>query len=291
MQFLIYILIISIGFITNLLSVDTRVRIGKLIGNVLILLSSKRRKITYNNISNAFPNKTKYEINIIMRNSYQNLGITLVELLYLKNISEDEVSSLVEFENFSLIGEKLKSGKGILFLSGHYGNWELLAFSAGLFTRNEHEKELSIVVKPQKNKRLNLVLNQYRSKFGNKLISSRNSAANIIKKIRNNELVAIVADQKAVKNRDIYIDFLGRKSLTYIAPAKLAIKYNVPVIYGIIERQDNNKYKAKLYEVEYEDIKDEPNAVELLTIRQSNVLENQIITNPNQWAWQHNRWK
>ncbi len=290
MQTITYYLIIFIGYFTNLLPQKLRVNFGKIVGNILILLSNKRKNITYNNIKNVFPQKSEDEILRILKQSYQNLGITLVELLYLKKIKDSEIEDYFEIENFDIIEEKLKLGKGILFLSGHYGNWELFAFVAGYYIKKKFDKQFNVVVKPQRNKRLNEVLNHYRSKKGNKLISSRNAAPELIKILKNNDLVAIIADQKANKKFDIIIDFLGRKAVTYIAPAKLAIKYNVPIIVGYSERQENNKYKAVLKEIEFQDIINEPKAIELLTIRHSQALEEQIYKNPNQWAWQHNRW-
>lgn len=291
MQIITYYLIISIGYFTNLLPQKLRVNFGKIVGNILILLSKKRKNITYNNIKSVFPQKSDDEILKILKQSYHNLGITLVELLYLKKIKDSEIEDYFELENFNLIEEKLKLGKGIIFLSGHYGNWELFAFVAGYYIKKNYDKQFNVVVKPQRNKRLNQVLNQYRSKKGNKLISSKNAAPELIKILKNNDLVAIIADQKANKKFDISIDFLGRSAVTYIAPAKLAIKYNVPIIVGYSERQENNKYKAVLKEIEFQDIINEPNAIELLTIRHSQALEQQIYKNPNQWAWQHNRWK
>lgn len=280
-------LIISIGFITNNFSSGLRVSTGKLIGNILMILSKKRRKITFDNISNAFPELNNIEINVILKHSYQNLGITLIELLYIKKLSNEELKNYIEYENIELIEELLSRGKGLLLLSGHYGNWEYLAYSAGIFTG----KQLNVIVKNQKNKILNKILNQYRSKSGNNLIPMNKAALEIIRVIKNKGMVALLADQSASKNKDIFVDFFGRPAITYEAPAKLALKFEIPIIMGFAERQSNNKYKVKLFEIKYEDIKNSENAIELLTQRHVSLLEKQIRKNPNQWAWQHKRWK
>ena len=280
-------LIISLGFITNNFSSGLRVSTGKLIGNILVILSKKRRGITFDNISKAYPELNKNEINIILKNSYQNLGITLIELLYIKKLSNEELKNNIEYENIELIEELLSRGKGLLLLSGHYGNWEYLAYSAGIFTG----KQLNVIVKNQKNKILNKILNQYRSKSGNNLIPMNKAALEIIRVIKNKGMVALLADQAASKTKDIFVDFFGRPAITYEAPAKLALKFDIPIIMGFAERQGNNKYKVKLHEIKYDDLKNNENAVELLTQRHVKILEDQIKLNPNQWAWQHNRWK
>lgn len=280
-------LILSIGFISNNVSHSLRVTIGKLLGKLFIILDRKRKQITYNNILKAFPDKKHFEIEIILKESYYNLGITLVELLYLKKLKNEELQNYISYENIELINELLKKNKGLLLLSGHYGNWEYLAYSAGVFSR----KPLNVIVKSQKNKKLNRILNSYREKSGNKLIPMNKAALEIVRVIKNKGMVALLADQAASKTKDIFVDFFGRPAITYEAPAKLALKFDIPIIMGFAERQNNNKYKVKLFEINFEDIKNNDNAVELLTKRHVELLEDQIRKNPNQWAWQHNRWK
>lgn len=280
-------LILSIGFISNNVPHSQRVTIGKLLGKLFIILDRKRKQITYNNILKAFPDKKHFEIEIILKESYYNLGITLVELLYLKKLKNEELQNYISYENIELINELLKKNKGLLLLSGHYGNWEYLAYSASVFS----EKPLNVIVKSQKNKKLNRILNSYREKSGNKLIPMNKAALEIVRVIKNKGMVALLADQAASKTKDIFVDFFGRPAITYEAPAKLALKFDIPIIMGFAERQNNNKYKVKLFEINFEDIKNNDNAVELLTKRHVELLEDQIRKNPTQWAWQHNRWK
>lgn len=198
-----------------------------------------------------------------------------------------EISNYIKYDNIELIDELLKKGKGLLLLSGHYGNWEYLAFSAGTLTG----KPLNIVVKPQKNKKLDRILNTYRTKNGNKIIPMNKAAIEIVRIIKNKGMVALLADQAASKEKDIFVNFFGRPAVTYESPAKLALKFDIPIIIGFAERQDNYKYKVHLQEIKYDDLKNEENAIELLTQRHVALLEEQIRKNPSQWAWQHNRWK
>lgn len=211
----------------------------------------------------------------------------MVELLYLKKIDNNELNKYIIYENIELINDLLQQNRGLLLLSGHYGNWEYLAYSAAVFSG----KNINVIVKNQKNKKLNNILNNYRQKSGNRLIPMNKAALEIVRIIKNKGIVALLADQAASKNKDIYVDFFGRQAITYESPAKLAIKFNIPIIMGFAERDTDYKYKVKLFELKYDDIKDKENAVELLTQRHVKFLENQIRKNPYQWAWQHKRWK
>lgn len=280
-------LILFIGTISNLLSQKSRVFIGKLLGEFFILLNSKRKKITFSNIQSSFPELNLKEINSILHKSYHNLGITLVELLFLKKLKNEDLPKYIKYQNIELIDELLSRGKGLILLSGHYGNWEYLAYSAGVYTG----KPLNIIAKAQKNKIVDKVLNKYRTKSGNKIIPMNKAALEMIRIIKNGGMLALLADQAASKTKDIFVDFFGRPAITYEAPAKLALKFGVPIIMGFAERQKDNSYFVKLVEIKYDDIAGLPNEIELLTQRHVKLLEEQIRHQPNQWAWQHKRWK
>lgn len=280
-------IIIVLGYITNLLPFKIRINIGQILGNLFIIIDKKRKSITYHNIKNAFPNKSESELNYILKKSYQNLGITLVELLYIKKLNNKDIEKYIEYENIELIDDLLSRDKGLILLSGHYGNWEYLAYSASVISG----KNLNVIVKAQKNKKLDRILNDYRSKSGNRLIPMNKAALEIIRIFKQKGMVALLADQAASKKSDIFVNFFNRPAITYEAPAKLALKFDIPILMGFAERQDNYKYKVKLFEVKYDDLKGKDNAVELLTQRHVKCLEKQIIKNPTQWSWQHNRWK
>ena len=280
-------LIITLGRVTNLFPFKLRVAIGKFVGQLFIVMDKKRKNITYNNIKNAFPNKSDEEVNYILKKSYQNLGITLIELLYIKKLDNKDIGKYIEFENIELINEVNSRGKGTLILSGHYGNWEYLAYSASILSGQAQ----NLIVKAQKNKKLDKILNEYRSKSGNRLIPMNKAAFEIVRIFKNKGMVALLADQAASLKSDIFVDFFNRPAITFEAPAKLALKFDIPILMGFAERQENYKYKVKLFEIKYDDIKGKENAIELLTQRHVKCLEEQIIKNPTQWSWQHNRWK
>lgn len=259
---------------------------GKLFGDLLRLLSKKRKQITINNIKMALPDADAEKI---CKESYRNLGITFAELVTMNRYSKDQLKKIVNYENVELIDQLLSKGKGLLTLSGHYGNWELLAYTTGIFSGHH----TNMIVKPMKNKYADIFLNKFRVYAGNKIVSSHNAAKPMIQLIRNNEQIALIVDQNASSNRNVLANFFGLSTPTYEAPASLALKFKVPLIIGFAVRESDNTYRVRLQEIDYSDLLELPTteAIEKLTQRHVDILEKQIRLHPDLWAWQHRRWK
>lgn len=279
--------ILLIGQISNSLSISWRTSFGRFIGNILRILSPKRQKITLENIKRAFPKKSDTWHNKVMRGSYQNLGITMVELLALKSFNEADVHEYIRYSNIELIEDAYSRGRGVILLSGHFGNWELLAYSAGLFTKIP----VTIIVKPQKNRIADEILNRYRTQSGNKVVSMYNAALSVMKTLKKGGVVALLADQSATKDRDVFIEFFGIPAATYESPAEMALKLDVPMIMGFAVRQKDGTYNVDLQEIRHDDLEDNREGIIELTKRHVQVLENAIRKNPDHWAWQHRKWK
>ncbi|MFH1051650.1 MAG: lysophospholipid acyltransferase family protein [bacterium] len=280
-------LLLFLGFISSKLSIKKRSELGRLIGNILRVLSTKRKNITYTNLKNAFPEKSEELINDILIKSYQNLGIVLIEVLSLKYLDDDDINKYVHYENLDLILDVYNRGNGLILLSAHFGNWEFAAYAVGLFTKIP----IKIIVKEQQNTIADKVLNEYRAKAGNEVVFMNKAARKIINALFNKECVAILADQRATKDKDVYVDFFGMPASTYEAPASLALKFKVPVIYGFAVRNKDGTYTVKAKELKTDDLENNADDIKILTQRHVNVLEDAIREHPELWTWQHNRWK
>jgi len=280
-------LLLLIGWASSKMSMRNRTSFGRLLGNALRIISPRREQITIDNIRASFPNKSKQWAIKTAEASYKNLGITLAELLALKYLSDDEIKDYVNYDNAHLIKDMYNRGKGLILLSGHFGNWEFLAYSAGLFSK----LPITVIVKPQKNKFADVILNQYRIKGGNKVISMYNAAREIVKTLGKGGIVALLADQSATKDKDIFVEFFGRPAATFESPAALALKYKVPIIIGFAVRNDDGRYNVKLSEINYDDLEYNKDGIAELTIRHVKILEDAIRKRPDLWAWQHRKWK
>lgn len=275
------------GLMLSFFSIKSRTKAGKFFGYILRILSKKRYKITIDNLEKAFPDKKFDWIEKIAIESYQNLGITLAELLTLKYLNRNDLERYVKYDNIELLNEINRRGRGLILMSGHFGNWEFLAYTAGIFS----DAQVNVIVKPQSNSFMDKHLNRYRTSGGNNIINMYHAAREILLSIRRKEAVALLADQSASKTNDIYVDFFGRPAITFEAPAALALKFNIPIIMGFSFRQADGTYKVTLTELDHSDLDDSPDSIKILTQRHVKELEAAIRSKPGHWAWQHRRWK
>lgn len=230
---------------------------------------------------------SQQQVQEIAKEAYTNLGITLAELLAFPSFSDDEIRSMIVYDNLHLIEEAYAEGKGIILLSAHYGNWELLAYALPLYT----SVPVSVIVQPQRNESADNLLNSYRSRTGNKLIARHKAAREIVKILFDGNAVALLADQSATADKDIFVPFFNRPAATYEAPAALSLKFNVPIIMGFAERGGDGKYVVELQRIAHEDLAYDRAGIEELTRRHVAALETAVRKRPELWVWQHRRWK
>ncbi len=205
-------------------SPDGRTRLGKRIASVL-KLGRKRLAITRDNVNNAFPELLPPEREQIVQGAYENLGITLAELLSVPSLDREALLDRISMPGIEEVRERSRQGKASIMISGHYGNWEYLALAAGVLI----EAPITIVVHAQKNNSADLKLNEYRTQFGNKIVPMRNAARALVSAMTTGGVVAFLVDQHANADRDPWIEFFGRPTPTYGAPAALALRYDVPM--------------------------------------------------------------
>lgn len=276
-----------LGVISCKSSPKFRQSLGKSIGLLLLMISKKRRMVTYENIQYAYPEKSIEDRYKIVRAAYENLGITLVELLAFPTYSSLELEQLISVKNSHFLTEQHKKGESMLLLSGHYGNWELLAFGVAAIL----DIPFAIIVKQQQNSSSDKILNAYRILKNNSVIPMHSAARSIIEAIKKGKAIAMLTDQAADPNKDIFVDFFGRPAVTYEAPAYLSIKYQIPIIFGVAKRLQSGKYEVILHKIEPPTTEITPESVRELTEQHTKLLEQIIREDPTQWSWQHKRWK
>lgn len=276
-----------LGVISCHVSPKFRQSLGKAVGLFLLMISKKRRMITYENIRNAYPKKSIEDRYAIVRAAYENLGITLVELLAFPTYSKLQLEQFISIKNSHILTEQYKKGESMLLLSGHYGNWELLAFGVAAIL----DIPFSIVVKQQQNSSSDKILNQYRVLKNNSVIPMHSAARSILAKIKKGEAIAMLTDQAADPTKDIFVDFFGRPAVTFEAPAYLSIKYQIPIVFGVAKRLLSGKYEVVLHKLMPTTNEVTPESVRELTQQHTSLLEDVIREDPSQWSWQHKRWK
>jgi KDO2-lipid IV(A) lauroyltransferase len=208
-----------------------------------------RKDVVIQNLFKAFPGKDKKEINRIALNCYKSFVISLIEILYMPSLDKEELINILPVNNTELIKRKFDEGYGVILLSAHFGNWELIAASVSL----RIDIPFHVVVKPQRNPFVNDWINKIRTRWINKVIPLGASIKQVYKEIKNKNLVAMAADQRG-PFEGLRVKFFEINTAVYSGPAYLAVKTGAPIIFGLTIRQPDYSYKVILEEINLSDL-------------------------------------
>jgi len=277
----------ALGLASRMRSDVGRMRLGRTIGGAMMRLDQRRLEITASNVAHAFPDRNEEERANIVRGSYDNLGITLAELLAFPSMTAEHIMHRMQIPDIEHVKERAAQGLPNVLISGHYGNWELIALAGALHAQTP----FVIVAHPLKNRSADVLLNSYRTRFGNRIVPMHSAARELVRVMREGGTVAFLADQHADESRDPSIEFFGRATPTYEAPAALALKFNATMWCAFARRQQDGSYIAPLSAVPMADLGTTRDDARELTRRHVVLLEAAVQEEPHLWSWQHRRWR
>ncbi len=270
------------------------VRIGTKIGAFLFNILHSRRSIAIDNIRQALPFMKRHPAwtgtfdtaEEIALATFMNLGISIVEICRLYHGKGDILIDSIEVKG----GESLRSArerhKGLIFVGGHCGNWELMSLSfKKLFSEN-----VWAIARHQNNPYLNSVVEKMRMSYGNKVIYNKAALRPILGVIKNDGVIGMLADQAVFADNGALIEFLGRTAWANKAPAIIAHKTGVPLVPVFIHR--NGDRHVLTIHPEYAlcgDRSEEGIRQDIQAL--SRYLEEFICAHPADWYWVHRRWK
>lgn len=252
-----------------------------------------RRWLVLSNLQKAFPEKTLAERRRIGQASFINLSIVVMEILRAYFLDRKKILSTVylDRESEALYHRIIKEGKGVVFVSGHYSNWELLfAHTASLGCPT-----ISIMQNLH-NPLINKPLKEIRRKLGVNLVDQGVAVRRVIKTLKKGGVVMLLADQDAGPKHGVSTNFFEKLAFTYRGPATFSVQYNSPLLAMWIYR------KGGCYIVDYErlDVRalanlpaeaDEEIRIQRLTQAYVKWLEGRIRMDPKQYLWLHSRWE
>ncbi len=220
----------------------------------------------------------------IIKKSYQNLVYNLYEFVENQTLDLEDFEKKITVENENVILEALRNKRKIILITAHYGNWEY----GNTFFPLKYAPT-TMVGRPMNNKYLNKELNDTRTKNNTQMLTKREAGRGLVKAIKNGRVLGFVIDQH---NGDgIDVEFLGHKVMQADSPSRLAIKFDALIIPLFFTMDSFGKYTAKFYKaIEPRDFTGKNNILELTQL-QSNIIEQHILNNPEQWFWQHKRFK
>lgn len=224
----------------------------------------------------------------IARRSFVNLGRSAFEVLMLSRRSHPPIERLCAIEGEERLKTALAAGRGVIFLTGHLGNWELMA---ALVTRRGYPA--SVVATPVYDPRLDRLLVDARARHGVHTISrgSPSAARHLLSGLRRNAILGMLIDQDTDVD-GVFVPFFGRPAYTPAGPAALALKTGAPVIFGFILREGASRHRLILQgPIELIRTGDPGRDIRENTARFTREIERFIRSHPDHWVWMHNRWK
>jgi KDO2-lipid IV(A) lauroyltransferase len=286
-DFIEYFFFTVINNLARYLSFRRAGKVGSWLGNAVFSLTPLRKEVTLDNLRKAFPEKGEQEVLATARAAFRNYGIALVESLWAAHQSAETLRGVLRVTNPEVMAHARAQQKGVLFLSAHYGSWELLVNSVRL----NIDTPLAMIFQRQRNRRIDAVFERNRSRFDNVTIPMGVSSRKALTALADNYVVLMLADQSGPKEA-IFVEFFGRPAATHRGAAAFSLKTGAPIVMGFIVRQPDGMYTMTFEEVDRGGLhgSNEENITEL-TRRHVAVLEKWICKHPDHWLWMHKRWK
>tara|TARA_B100001540_G_scaffold313383_1_gene336212 strand:+ start:1826 stop:2686 length:861 start_codon:yes stop_codon:yes gene_type:complete len=277
-----YIFIYFLFIIFKIIGYKNASNLGEKIGIIIGPLFRSKKKII-NNLQNSNICKNNEECKKIIKCMWGNYGRILAEYIYLKEFKINNYNNYISIEGLEYLEEIKKNNKRVVFVSGHFNNFELMAMQIENFGIN-----LAAIYRPLNNIFLNKTMERIRKNDICKIQikKGKSGTRELLEYFKKGYSIALMIDQRV--SEGIPVKFFNRNAYTTTIPAQLIKKYNCEVVPIYIYRLNNFYFKMKIYEpIKFKDELSQENITQELNYK----LEKMIIKNPDQWIWSHDRWK
>lgn len=264
--------------------------VARALARLAYLLPGDLRRTGQCNLKLAFPNLSDAERKQLLRGCFDNLGRLLGEFSQLPRATPDKLRELIEYDEVGLahLREAERNKRGIIFLTGHIGSWELLSFGWSAL-----EYPISFLVRPIDNELVEAMIEKIRTRFGNRAIDKKSAARQALRVLRQGGTLGILSDLNSHPHEGVFVPFFGTLACTTAGIATLALKTDAVVIptCAVWDSQKKRYFFHGDPPVELIRTGDQKKDVELNTARFAAAVERMIRLYPDQWLWIHKRWK
>ena len=257
-------------------------------GRVAYMLAGRLRRTGERNLQLAFPQISARERSHILRGSFKTLGRVLGEFSHFASAHPETLRRMVVCEGLENLEAARACGRGVILFSGHFGAWDFPGFALSLLGY-----QLSFLVRHIDNPKINRLVAQTRTRFGNRLIDKRAAARPMLETLRAGGMLGMLADTNMLKREGIFVDFFGVPASTTFILAKVALRTGA-VVLPVFAPWDNERGCFVLHidaPLSIERTGDEEEDVRRLTALCTSVIENYVRRYPDQWLWIHKRWR
>ncbi len=276
----------AIAAFCSWLSLPAALSFGRGLGWIYGSVIRYHRKDAIEALHRAFPEKPHDEILGIVRSMYANLGTNAVELFRMPGMTDEFLRTHIDVEGEPLAKDAMARGKGVIILTGHIGNWDLLAAGTPRLGY-----PLTIITKVMKNKAANDFWMEMRMRFGMKTVPAHNSYRACLSVLRKNELLGFILDQNMIRKEGVFVDFFGKPACTTPGLAYLSAQSGAPVVPVFMIRLEHGRHLIKVLPPIEPPPDRESATIRDYTQRYTKIIEEMIRQYPDQWTWIHRRWR
>ena len=261
-------------------------RISSLVGGKLFEFIGplfRSKNIIEKNIRIVFPNKNSNEVSKIKKLMWNNYGRVFAEYMFIKDFRAEKLASNIKIEGQEILNEIKKNNQSVVFISGHFANFELMAMHL-----EKTGIELAAIYRPLNNIFINKIMENIRKNYicKNQIKKGLGGVKKLLDLKKKNFSTALMIDQRV--SEGIKSDFFNKRALTTTIPRQLVKKFGIPVVPIHIERISGINFKITISKpVHFSSA----TSLKEITDRLNIILEKMLIINPSQWIWSHNRWK
>ena len=261
---------------------------GKLLGRIWYCLGVRHRRIVRRNLKFVYPEWQPDRIKKISRRTFQNIGITIMEICQMPCLSKDDILRKVRIRGEDNLYNALKEQRGAVIISAHLGNWEM----APLFMPFCFNTPVVGVARKLRFKPINRLILKTRTRFGGAVIDKEEALSEMMRTLRKGEILGILIDQSVLRAESVEVMFFNRKAATTPAAALLALRCKSPVLPVFCIREADGRLTIQI-EAPLKLTRTKDLRVDLKTNTQIMIdaIEKAVRKYPEQWFWVHKRWK
>ncbi len=280
-----FVALLIVAKITQLFGFKRVEKLGNVVGDFFFYFLPIRKKVVIKNLSFAFPEKSPAQIKKLAHENYRSIAKTFLEAFLIPGLSEKKILEMVKFIGLEELRNSINSGKGVILLTAHFGNWELAAVAIAL----KLKISMTVLSKQQRNPYVTRWFDEIRKSHGNKVANLGAGVRKIFTTLLKGGVVGLVADQRGPREAH-RVKLFNKQTAVYSGASAMAFKSGAPVHLVFCSREGGGRFCVSIKKMYYDDLIKDENSTEF-NQRYISALEKEIIEHPAQWFWMHNIWK
>ncbi|MFW6332106.1 MAG: lysophospholipid acyltransferase family protein [Thermodesulfobacteriota bacterium] len=259
--------------------------LGLGLGRLAFVMTGRYRRIAIQNLAHAYPKMGSEERKKLACKIFENLGMVLFEVAWSLRLNPRRFHRFFQVEGLGHLRNAHGKGKGVLVLTAHFGNWELLSVISAMIGY-----PLGVVYRPLDFKPLDRFITDYRSRFGGELIPKKKTFRRVLRFLYQGKLVVLLMDQNVAWREGVFAPFFGHPACTNKGMALLELKTEAPIVPAFLIRRADGFTGRFLPEIPLIRTGDKTKDLEANTEQYNRVIESMVRAYPEQWFWVHRRW-